>query len=162
MQDLGENEEVYVPLPEGSIFINGFFKQEVQDDIQIAIQLTTFDSKMGPTPSILIGSACIIDRIDEDILFDTANEIDNQKVGNISGVIKDGFFKILMELRIENEEARGREDMFSLAIYFPEESLLTGEIKNLVPPTHGEMVDAVIEEEQAHLADLTALKRTLG
>ena len=84
----------------------------------------------------------------------------------------EGFVRALLDARAFPEPSKAAErakvaandaEAIDIAMRLERDTLLfLGEIKNLVPPTHGEIVDAVIQEEQAHLTDLAALKRSLG
>ncbi|MFX0098278.1 MAG: hypothetical protein ACFFCS_01780 [Candidatus Hodarchaeota archaeon] len=131
-QGSNDEEEMYAPLPEGTTFDGEFLKQEVKDGIQIAMQLTWFDNKMGPRPVLIIGSPGFLNNISEDVIHATARELDNLKEGEISGSIKHGFSKLLMSFQVNNEDTRGGKNMFLLTIYFPEDAYLTGEIRDLV------------------------------
>ncbi|NMC07141.1 MAG: hypothetical protein GYA24_18135, partial [Candidatus Lokiarchaeota archaeon] len=88
------------------------------DDIPITMQLSVWDTKMGPQPAMLVGSAAQLATISPSEQDDTTRLMDFMEPGATCDLSKGGRNRLLHKFTIADPGARGGDSWFSLAIYY--------------------------------------------
>ncbi|NMC07681.1 MAG: hypothetical protein GYA24_20880, partial [Candidatus Lokiarchaeota archaeon] len=88
------------------------------DDIPITMQLSVWDTKIGPVPAMLVGGAAQLATISPAEQEDTTRMIDMLGVGATCDLSKAGVNRLLLKFGIQDPHARGGESWCLIATYY--------------------------------------------
>ncbi len=91
---------------------------EMDDEIPVVMQLSVWDSKMGPVPAMLVGESRFLATITPQELEDTTRMIDVLATGGTCDLSKGGVNRILLKCAVADPSARGGETWLLLAAYY--------------------------------------------
>ena len=95
--------------------------------------------------------------------YEPMEEYDGQYEQYLNALIESRAFSTPEQAAARARAAGSDADAIDIALGLERGTLVfLGEIKSLLPPTHVELVQEVIKEEQNHVTELTRLKRTLA
>ena len=88
------------------------------DDIPVVMQLSAWDTRMGPVPAMLVGGGAFLARITPQEQDYTTRMMDMLEPGSTCDLSKDGLNRLLLKCAVHGSNVRGGEAWLLLAAYY--------------------------------------------
>nr|MDO8088847.1 hypothetical protein [Candidatus Sigynarchaeum springense] len=88
------------------------------DDVPVVMQLSAWDTRMGPVPAMLVGGGAFLARITPQEQDYTTRMMDMLEPGSTCDLSKDGLNRLLLKCAVHGSNVRGGEAWLLLAAYY--------------------------------------------